>query len=48
MGRDKNQEVSNIARNGQNIERQDSEVTGYSNFAVVRDKIPVKNDQRHI
>ena len=48
-GEDKGgQAVSNIARNGQKFENQDSSVAAYSNFAVIRDKIPLHNDSKHI
>ena len=43
------EEVSNIARNGQKFERQDSDmVTACSNFAVIREKIQLTQDNRHV
>ena len=40
--------TSNIARNGQQNEQQESSsVAALSHFAVVRDKIPLQNDAKH-
>mmetsp|Transcript_19222 Transcript_19222/g.29467 ORF Transcript_19222/g.29467 Transcript_19222/m.29467 type:complete len:120 (-) Transcript_19222:681-1040(-) len=48
-GEDKGgQAVSNIARNGQKFEQQDSSVTACSNFAVIREKVKLSNDSKHI
>ena len=40
--------VSNIAREGQKFERADSSVTACSNFAVIRDKVRLTDDNMHI
>jgi len=45
----KEQAISNIARNGQNIPNdQDTSVDACSHFAVVREKIALTNDSKHI
>ena len=40
--------MSNIARNGQKFERQDSSVTACSQIAVIREKIQLTNDNKHV
>ena len=40
--------VSNMARNGQKFERQDSSVTACSQIAVIREKIQLTNDNKHV
>jgi hypothetical protein len=49
-GAKKTATVSNIARQGQGskFERQDSSIDACSNFAVVREKIQLTNDNKHI
>jgi len=45
----KEQAISNIARAGQNIQNdQESSVAACSHFAVVRQKIALTNDNKHI
>jgi hypothetical protein len=46
--KDQQTTVSNIAREGQKFERADSSVTACSNFAVIRDKIRLTDDNMHI
>lgn len=40
--------MSNIARNGQKFERQDSDITACSQIAVIREKIQLTNDNKHV
>ena len=49
-GAKKTTTVSTIARQGQGskFERQDSSIDACSTFAVVREKVPISNDNRHI
>jgi hypothetical protein len=42
------QTVSNIARDGQKFERADSSVTACSNFAVIREKIRLTDNNKHV
>ena len=49
IGRKEQAPISNIARNGQNIPtEQASSVAACSHFAVVREKIALTNDSKHI
>jgi hypothetical protein len=48
LGKDKVAAVSNIVRNGGKNAEQNSSDTGYSNIAQIRDKIELKNNERHI